>query len=146
MTQTAEAAWLSSRTVRQWRTVSQPHPWQTSRSCYWSSFLVTTVFPKDKGLALVLPQEESEVSSSNVIHFLVDGTGSVGVRRGASELTQLVRSQDVADVWRTGVAENPSLIALVRTDQQAAYGAMVDVLDQLRTAGADRVSLAVNER
>ena len=36
-------------------------------------FLVTTVFPKDKGLAIVLP-EESEiiaVSQKNIIHLII---------------------------------------------------------------------------
>ena len=35
-------------------------------------FLVTTTFPKDKGLAIVLPEqgEETEVSQRNILHLL----------------------------------------------------------------------------
>lgn len=109
-------------------------------------FLVTTVFPKDKGLALILPQGEVHVTAKNVLHLLVDGTGTVGVRRGASPQTQFVRSQDVGSIWTTAVAENPDLIANVSTDVDAEYGRMVDVLDQLHAVGAQRVSVQARER
>lgn len=108
-------------------------------------FLVTTVFPKDMGLALVLPETAGEVSPDNVLHLIVEASGNVGVRRGASLQTQTVRPDGIAQVWRDGVAANPRLIALVRTNPDAAYGRMIDVLDQLRSAGATRVSLEMNE-
>ena len=104
-------------------------------------FLVTTVFPKDKGLSLILPQGESPVAESNVLHLLVQESGVIGVRWGASQQTHFVRAEDVASIWRRGVADNPNLIAAVRTDPAAAYGRTVDVLDQLQGAGAARVSL-----
>lgn len=104
-------------------------------------FLVTTVFPKDRGLALVLPDGEAPVSAGNIVHFLVSPSGSVGVRWGESQQTQLVEADEVGAVWRTGVSQNPRLIAAVRTDPSAEYGRMIDVLDQLKTAGAQRVTL-----
>lgn len=109
-------------------------------------FLVTTVFPKDRGLSLVLPQDEAPVSAENVLHFIVQASGAVGIRRGASQQTQIVRSADVSSIWRSGVVRNPNLIAAVRTEPDAAYGRMIDVLDQLRFAGAERVSLQLSER
>jgi len=107
-------------------------------------FLVTTVFPKDRGLALVLPQGEVHVTAANVLHLLVDASGTVGVRRGASPQTQFVRTQDVGAIWTSAVAENPDLIAALKTDLDAEYGRMVDVLDQLQSVGAERVSLQGN--
>lgn len=104
-------------------------------------FLVTTVFPKDRGLSLVLPYGEAPVSGSNVLHFLVSPSGIVGVRHGENPQTQNVRVADVGAIWRSGVAQNPRLIAAVRTDPNAQYGRMMDVLDQLKSAGAQRVSL-----
>ena len=111
-------------------------------------FLVTTVFPKNMGLPLVLPQGEHPVNESNVLHLLVEPSGMVGIRWGESDQTQHIQSREVAALWRGEAARNPNLIAAVRTDPDAAYGMMIDVLDQLKEAGAQRVSLtsAVEER
>ena len=104
-------------------------------------FLVTTVFPKDKGLALVLPQSETPVSASNVLHLLVLPDGTVELRRGEALRGTFVRAGEIADVWREAVTDNPLLIAAVKTSPDAAYQRTVDVLDQLHLAGARRVSL-----
>jgi len=104
-------------------------------------FLVTTVFPKDAGLALVLPKDFGDVAASNVLHLLVGTDGSVEVRHGNSPRSQLVSAGDVGDLWRLEVAENPYLIAAVKTSPDAPYGRMVDVLDELQDAGATRISL-----
>ena len=50
-------------------------------------FLVTTTFPKDKGLAVVLPEpgEEAQVSQKNILHLIVQPTGIVDVKRGESQ-------------------------------------------------------------
>ena len=104
-------------------------------------FLVTTVFPKDRGLSLVLPQDEAPVNATNVLHLIVEASGRVGIRRGESEQTQFIRAEEVGAVWRREVVRNPNLIAAVRTAPDAAYVRMIDVLDQLKEAGAERVSL-----
>jgi len=42
-------------------------------------FLVTTTFPKDKGLAIVLPEQggEVQVSQRNILHIIVQPNGLV---------------------------------------------------------------------
>jgi len=106
-------------------------------------FLVTTVFPRDKGLAIVLPEqaEEVEVSQKNILHLLVQPTGLVEVKRGESQQIQTVRAEEIEGIWRLEYAQNENLIAAVKTHPDAPYGAMVDVLDALHLAGAPRVSL-----
>ena len=110
-------------------------------------FLVTTVFPKDKGLAVVLPeqQETQEVSQKNILHLLVQPNGIVEVKRGESQQIQTVAPGDVEGIWRQDVAQNPNLIAAVKTHPDAPYRYMIDVLDALQTAGAERISLQVLE-
>jgi len=110
-------------------------------------FLVTTVFPKDRGLAIVLPEqaEEVQVSQKNILHLLVQPNGVVEVKRGESPQVQQVRPDDVEDIWRQEVAANPNLIAAVKTHPQAPYENMVDVLDALHQAGAERISLQLLE-
>lgn len=110
-------------------------------------FLVTTVFPKDSGLAVVLPEsaEEVQVSQRNILHLSVLPNGLVDVKRGESTQIQQVRANDVEAIWRQGVTENPNLIAAVKTHPNAPYRFMVDVLDALQTAGAERISLQLLE-
>ena len=110
-------------------------------------FLVTTTFPKDKGLQLVLPEqgETQEVSPKNVLHIIVQPTGQVIIRRGESQQEQQVRADALRAIWQQDVAENPNLIASINTHPEAAYRFMIDVLDALQAAGADRISISVLE-
>ena len=110
-------------------------------------FLVTTTFPKDKGLGIVLPEQshEVEVSQKNVLHILINPSGTVTIRRGESQQEQQVSPNDVEAIWRQGVAENENLIAAVKTHPDAPYRFMVDVLDALQTAGAKKISLQLLE-
>jgi biopolymer transport protein ExbD len=110
-------------------------------------FLVTTTFPKDKGLAIVLPEqaEETEVSQKNVLHIVINPSGMVNIKRGESEQEQQVRPNDVEAIWRQGFSENENLIAAVKTHPDAPYRFMVDVLDALQTAGSKKISLQLLE-
>jgi biopolymer transport protein ExbD len=110
-------------------------------------FLVTTVFDEEKGLEIVLPETQSEVavSQKNVIHMMIQTNGLVDVKRGESPQIQRVRSQEIGSIWRQASATNPNLIAAVKTAPTASYRYMIDVLDQLQGAGADKISLQVLE-
>lgn len=110
-------------------------------------FLVTTTFPKDKGLAIVLPEpgEEAQVSQRNILHLIIQPNGFVEVRRGESQQVQTMSASDVEGLWRQEVAANENLIAAVKTHPDAAYSLMVDVLDALHAANAQRISLQVLE-
>ena len=110
-------------------------------------FLVTTTFPKDAGLAIVLPEqgEDVAVSQRNILHIVIQPNGIVDVKRGESPQVQQVRPEDVESIWRQDVAANENLIAAVKTHPDAPYRFMVDVLDALHTAGAERISLQILE-
>ena len=110
-------------------------------------FLVTTTFPKDRGLAIVLPEEggEVQISPRNILHIIVQPNGLVEVKRGESPQVQTVSPNAIEGLWRQDVSENPNLIAAVKTHPQAPYKFMVDVLDALHTAGAERISLQLFE-
>jgi biopolymer transport protein ExbD len=110
-------------------------------------FLVTTVFPKDKGLEVVLPEEGQEVavSQNNILHLIVRTDGIVEVQRGESTSRQQMRPEDVETLWRSEVLDNPNLIAAVKTHPDAPHEFMIDVLDALQLAGAERISLQILE-
>jgi len=110
-------------------------------------FLVTTVFDEEKGLAIVLPeaQEQVQVSQKNILHIVVQEDGLVRVKRGESPAEQTVRSNEIGSIWRLEFAKNDKLIAAVKTAPGAPYKFMIDVLDQLQDAKADKISLQILE-
>jgi biopolymer transport protein ExbD len=110
-------------------------------------FLVTTVFPKDKGLGVVLPEQGETVSVSqrNILHLIIQPNGLVEVKRGESTAIQQMRADAVESLWRQEVTGNPNLIAAVKTHPDAPHRFMIDVLDALQSAGAERISLQILE-
>ncbi|TFG66081.1 MAG: biopolymer transporter ExbD [Gemmatimonadales bacterium] len=110
-------------------------------------FLTTTVFNEEKGLPIVLPEEseEQDVSAKNIIFFIVRPDGAVVVRRGESEQEQVVAFNQIENILRTELAANENLIAAIKTDPAAPYKHMINVLDEVKLAGADRISLQMLE-
>lgn len=110
-------------------------------------FLTTTVFDEEKGLAIVLPEaaETVEVSQKNILHLVVEETGIVRVKRGESPQEQIVQASEIGNIWRLDVTQNPNLIAAVKTAPNAPYRLMIDVLDELQSAGAEKISLQILE-
>jgi len=110
-------------------------------------FLTSTNFPKDNGLAIVLPEssETVAVSQKNIIHLVIQTNGLVEVKRGESQQIQTMRAQEIEGLWRQEVASNPNLIAAVKTHPEAPYKFMIDVLDALHSANAERISLQILE-
>ncbi len=110
-------------------------------------FLVTTVFDEEKGLPIVLPEQsnEVEVSQRNILHIVIRDDGIVELKRGESPSVSTVTANMIGDIWRQEVAQNPNLIAAVKTYPTAPYRYMIDVLDQLQGAKAERISLQIFE-
>jgi biopolymer transport protein ExbD len=110
-------------------------------------FLVTTVFDEEQGLRVMLPERgaELEVPQNNVLHLLIQPNGMVQVKRGESPQTQTAETSMIGAIWRQEFAQNPQLIAAIKTSPNAPYRFMVDVLDQLQAARADRISLQILE-
>lgn len=106
-------------------------------------FLVTTVFNEERGLPIVLPEQEQEqeVSPRNLIFFLVQPDGRVVVRRGEAEQEQVISHRQVEGILRQELAANPNLIAAIQTHPDAAYRHMINVLDEVKLSGAERISL-----
>lgn len=107
-------------------------------------FLVTTVFAEDRGLSLVLPgrqSEEIEINPRNIITFYVVGDGVVELRRGDAPDRQAIDVDQVQAITRQELAANPRLIVSIETAPDAAYVDMVDTLDDVKQAGATRISL-----
>jgi biopolymer transport protein ExbD len=112
-------------------------------------FLTTTVFEEEKGLPIVLPESTDvtvEVSQKNIIHFLVQEDGAIVIRRGESTAEQVVAFSEIEGIMRQEISNNPEIIAAVKTAPDAPYRHMINVLDELQSAAAQRISLQLWER
>jgi biopolymer transport protein ExbD len=110
-------------------------------------FLVTTIFDEQRGLPIVLPEpaDEIEVSQQNILHIVIRATGAIEIQRGESPNIQHATADQVRTIWRTEFAQNDNLIAAVKTEPNAPYVHMINVLDELHVAGAERISLQILE-
>lgn len=99
----------------------------------------------ERGIVLPETLEEAAVSQRNVLKFEVRPDGSIDVRRGeAVQVWQRLRARDIEALWRQEVADNPRLIASITYHPDVAYTQVMDVLDELHAASAQRISLLGN--
>jgi len=101
-------------------------------------FLVTTTIDMDKGLSLVLPAqgEQTEVSKKNISNLLVNATGQILLDEEPVPLSDLQARIEQK------IAQNENLIVSVQTASQTKYSRYIDVLDEVKQAGASRISIA----
>lgn len=102
-------------------------------------FLVSTMFAVEKGLPMALPGQQSKsvkLKRDNVLTIQAFANGSIVVREsgpvGVKDIKQLVENKLIA---------NPKLVVVIETHPDADYGIMIDILDELRLANAERISL-----
>lgn len=105
-------------------------------------FLVTTTIDVDKGIGLVLPPkgETKEVSKKNILNLLVNAEGKAMVG------DQIVEIPAIKTIVQRKLMENDKLIISVKTDAATKYRYYIQVLDQLKQAGATRISIAEPEQ
>lgn len=108
-------------------------------------FLVTTTIDMDKGLGMVLPAkgEETQVNPKNITNVSVNASGKVAI--GNREDFQIVDVRELRQIATSKLAENDKMIFSVKTDSRTKYQVYVDVIDQLKSAGATRISIAEPE-
>ena len=102
-------------------------------------FMVTTTFAATRGLDFSLPQEEDDTplvdKEESVLIEIMPG-GALMVDGKSMELDQ------VLDYLKPKLERNPMKPVIIRPDQAAEYGGMVDVFDELRQA-PDKIGLEV---
>jgi len=102
-------------------------------------FLVTTSIDTEKGLDLVLPppdDTEIEIAKKNIANLFVNAEGLAMLD---NEITEI---RDISRIIKDKLYENPLLIVSLKTHKESAYDAYIRVLDELKDAGATRISIA----
>lgn len=104
-------------------------------------FLVTTTIDVDKGLDLVLPPigENIEISKKNITNLLINDANQILIDG------DVVPVAEVDNNIRNKLLENDKLIISVKTARKTKYDIYIKVIDQLKKAGATRISLAEPE-
>jgi len=100
-------------------------------------FLVTTVFNIEEGIKLSLPGQAQiqKIHHSNLMVVRITADGFVLINK------QLIAVTQVEQLVKDALDANPKLVVLLITHENADYGLMVDVMDELKQAGATRISL-----
>ena len=101
-------------------------------------FLVTTTISMDKGLSLILPAEgnEMEVNRKNIVNVLVNDQGKVLVDDKPTAIKDIKRKAI------SKISGNSNIIFSVLTTKRTKYKFYIEVLDQLKQAGASKISIA----
>ena len=100
-------------------------------------FMVTTSFVRETGVEVERPTASTAVSSESS-NILVAVTAKEEIYFDG----QRVDVRTVRNHVARAIAENPGAEVIVVADKQSQTGVVVQVMDQCRMAGADRVSLA----
>ena len=101
-------------------------------------FLVTTTISLDKGISLILPAEgnEMEVNKNNIVNILINDQGGVMFDDKPTP------TKDIKRKAIDRINKNDKIIFSVLTTKRTKYKYYIEVLDQLKQAGATKISIA----
>ena len=101
-------------------------------------FMVTTTFAATRGLDFSLPQEEDTplIDKEESVLIEIQPGGVLMVDNRAMQLSE------VLDYLKPKLERNPMKPVIIRPDEIAEYGYMVDVFDELRQA-KDKIGIEV---
>ncbi len=101
-------------------------------------FISTTVFDLERVIPMVLPAQSSQpiaIERREVI--LIEG------ERGGRVLVEGVPAEirEIEGIVRARLAERPETVVSIRTEPEAVYGLLIDIVDEVRKARATKISL-----
>ena len=94
-------------------------------------FMVTTTFAATRGLDFSLPKEEDTppmIEKEEAVLIEIQAGGALIVDQ------KPMRLEEILDYLKPKLERNPRKPVIIRPQQNAAYGDMVDVFDELRQA------------
>jgi biopolymer transport protein ExbD len=100
-------------------------------------FIVTTVFVKEAGIEVIKPGATESVMPKNANIFIaVTERGEVWIDKHLVDVDTVRANLDRL------MAEQPSDVIIIQADKNAEHGIVVKVMDQIKAAGIDRISIA----
>jgi biopolymer transport protein ExbD len=113
-------------------------------------FMATTKFDVKEGIKLVLPQatekQEGQTQSltlteKEMTRLQITADGQIVVNK---EAPRNIESGELDALIQQKVKVNPDMIFKVITDREAKYSEMVRVVDRLKAAKIEKISLSTN--
>lgn len=100
-------------------------------------FMVTTVFPENRGLIIEKPEsKQSEPLTLKKITFLVSETGKIQFQKRTIDL------QDIERLVKETLTTTPDTAILMQVDRRASTEIFIKVLDAAKAGGAKQVGIA----
>ncbi len=103
-------------------------------------FVLTTVFRKEVGLKVILPQAantERILKSRDLANIYIDKEGRISVD------DKLVDPDRIRTIFRAKYSENTALIVQIKADEQAPYGPVDKVIVALREGMRDAPQIRI---
>lgn len=106
-------------------------------------FLVTTTMNQDKGIGMQLPPagESKKIQKKNICNIWVNEGGQILINLE----DQVPLAQLRANIEQR-LAANEKLIVSLKASEETPYEDFINVLDEIKLAGADKISLASPEQ
>lgn len=104
-------------------------------------FLTSTVFTKDKGLKMLLPEKAEKedivrVKPENIVMIMINPAGAIRIKAAGEEKD--IPTDQYDEIKRIIedrlLAKDTLLVVSLRTSKEAPYKNMVEVLDQIKLA------------
>ncbi|MCP3429348.1 ExbD/TolR family protein [Opacimonas viscosa] len=103
-------------------------------------FIVTTSFVKEKGLDVNRPKDNNESNQpSKALSIQIDELGVIRMNGREVDVRRVVAN------IQTFLAENNTDVAAIQAHEDAEHGIVVEVMNQAKIAGINRVSVLVKE-
>ena len=102
-------------------------------------FIVTTSFTKEAGATIVKPQAEQAVS-------LINGTILIGIRPNDDiwMAKRQIELREVRQMVERAKAENPEGSVVIVADKDSRIGTVTQVMDQVKLAGIQGISISAD--
>lgn len=110
-------------------------------------FLVTTTISSDKGLTFILPPQADSsegVRQKGVVNVFLNNDDEVLLgRKGQEEEISIQLVRDKLQLLKREIAaQGNNIIVSIKTMEGSTYSKYIEILDQVKSAKIDRISLA----
>ncbi len=103
-------------------------------------FIVTTSFVKEAGIEVNRPKAAQATKQKNANIFIaISKSGDIWMDKRQVDVERVA-----ANIERM-LAEQPTDTVIVQADKEALHGVVVKVMDQIKAAGIDKISVAAAE-
>ena len=101
-------------------------------------FIVTTSFVNEKGLDVNRPENKNASNQpSKSLSIRIDETGTIVMNGREVDIRRVIAN------IQTYLAENPTDTAAIQAHENTEHGVVVEVMNQAKEAGIDKVSVLV---